>query len=253
MHPLPLRAAAWMRQIVDLEKATLDQSMRNVAAMARGRLLDVGCGDKPYEDLFSPHVTEYVGAEYEDTYNQGVNVKKGKADVLYSGDRLPFEDGAFGTVLCNQVGEHVPQPEPFFAELVRVLEPGGRLIFTVPFSYRIHSEPHDFHRFTKYALASYAERHHLSVDRLDPRGGFWQVIGQKLTSHMALKYARLGGQVQELGGFGYEAAVKQRPRYALLPFVGPALVATAVTARVLDRIDPDDSDTMGYVLVATKR
>lgn len=253
MNSWILRAAGHLRQIVDLEKATLDEAMHDVAPLAHGRLLDVGCGDKPYEALFLPHVTEYVGAEYGDTYSGSANARKGKADVLYSGDTLPFGDGAFDTVLCNQVGEHVPRPEAFFGELVRVLAPGGKLIFTVPFSYRIHSEPNDFHRFTKYGLAGYADRNNLSVDFISPRGGFWQVIGQKLTCHMALRYARLGQQVQQLGGFGYEVAATQRPRYLLLPIIGPAILTVALGARVLDRIDHDDSDTMGYVLVATKR
>ncbi len=145
---------------------------------------------------------EYVGAEYDATYTGTPNGQRGKADVVYSSDRLPFDDGAFDSVLCNQVGEHVPRPEPFFAELVRVLAVGGRLMFTVPFSFRIHSEPNDFHRFTKYALLRYAEENGLAVEMLVPRGGFWKVIGQKLTSHMAVHYARLGSEIQELGGFG---------------------------------------------------
>jgi hypothetical protein len=133
-----------------------------------------------------------------------------------------------------------------------VLRPGGRLIFTVPFSYRIHSKPHDFHRFTKYALEHYAKEAGLSIDLLAPRGGFWAVIGQKLTSHMAVHLARLGGDIQEIGGFGYERAMKARPRYWTLPVLGPSIVGVAALTRVLERIDPDDSETLGYLLVATK-
>ena len=256
---LYLRAARAMREFVDLEKTSLDEAMREAAPLARGRLLDVGCGDKPYESLFLPYVTAYVGAEFDETYSESAYASapatgaKRNADVIYSGDRLPFEDGSFDTVLCNQVGEHVMHPEAFFVEIVRVLKPEGRLIFTVPFSYRIHSEPHDFHRFTKYALAKYAEWSGMSVDVLAARGGFWKVIGQKLTSHMALRFARLGGDVQRLGGFGYEHAVKQRPRYWVLPVVGPAIVGVAAAARLLDRIDKDETDTMGYLLIATKK
>jgi SAM-dependent methyltransferase len=248
-------ALRFARDFVDLEKAYLDRNMRDAAPHARGRLLDVGCGDKPYEAIFAPYVTEYVGAEYSDTFDGSANAKKGKADVVYSGDRLPFEDESFDTVLSNQVGEHVPDPRAFFRELVRVLARGGRLIFTVPFSFRIHSEPSepfDFHRFTKYALARYAEDAGLRIDTLSPRGGFWSVIGQKLTSHMTLRFARLGGEVQKVGGLGYECAMRQRPRYWALPVVAPAIVGIAAAARVLDRIDRDETDTIGYLLVATK-
>ena len=51
------------------------------APFARGRLLDVGCGDKPYESLFLPHVREYVGAEYDATYQGTSNEDRGRADV----------------------------------------------------------------------------------------------------------------------------------------------------------------------------
>ncbi|HTQ45494.1 MAG TPA: class I SAM-dependent methyltransferase [Polyangiaceae bacterium] len=242
-----------MRHFVDFEMALLERSMHEAAPYASGALLDVGCGDKPYEAIFAPHVNRYVGAEYEDTYSSSANASKHKANVLYSGDRLPFENDEFDTVLCNQVAEHVPDPDALFRELVRVLRPGGRLIFTVPFSYRIHSEPTDFHRFTRYALTNYSDRHGLQVDLLKPRGGFWTVIGQKLTSHMALKYARLRREIQALGGMGYEAPEEKGPRYWALPIVAPAILAVAAATRLLEKLEPDDSDTIGYLLIATKR
>ncbi len=242
-----------VRQFVDFEAALLERSMREAAPYASGALLDVGCGDKPYEAIFAPHVVRYVGVEYEPTYAPSANGRKHKADVVYSGDRLPFGDGEFDTVLCNQVAEHVPDPEALFRELGRVLRAGGRLIVTAPFSFRIHSEPDDFHRFTRYALARYAEVHGFEVDLLTPRGGFWTVIGQKLTSHMALNYARLRGELQSMGALGYEAPESRRPRYWALPVVAPAILAVAAGARLLEALEPDDSDTLGYLLVATKK
>jgi SAM-dependent methyltransferase len=241
-----------VRQFVDFEATLLERSMREAAPYATGALVDVGCGDKPYEAIFAPYVRRYVGVELEDTYATSANATKGKADVLYSGDKLPFGDGEFDTVLCNQVVEHVPDPEALFRELTRVLRKGGRLIVTVPFSYRIHSEPTDYHRFTHYALARYAETNGLRVDFIKARGGFWTVIGQKLVSHMALKYGRLRGELQQIGGLGYERAETQQPRYWALPLVAPAMLAVAAGARILERVEPDESDTIGYLLIATK-
>jgi SAM-dependent methyltransferase len=243
----------WAREWCDLELSYLKESMREAAPYASGRLLDVGCGDKPYQEVFRKYVDDYVGAEWDETYTSSANARKGKADVVYSGDRLPFDDGAFDTVLSNQVGEHVADPKAFFRELVRVLRPGGKLIYTVPFSYRIHFEPHDFHRFTRYALLDYAKKNGLEVDVLSPRGAFWSVVGQKLSTHMALRYARLSGEIQKLGGFGYEPKLTRGPRYWALPVVAPAIVGVIAACRVLDRIDRDESDTIGYMLIATKK
>ncbi|HEY6463482.1 MAG TPA: class I SAM-dependent methyltransferase [Polyangiaceae bacterium] len=237
------------RDFLDLEQSSLTRAMRVAAPLAAGRLLDVGCGTKPYEPIFRPHVREYVGVEYGDwPVDPGVSA----ADAFYTGDRLPFEDGAFDTVLCNQVGEHVPDPRAFFGELVRVLRSGGRLVFTVPFSYRIHAEPNDYFRFTRYALQEYARTHGLRVDVLAARGGMWSVVGQKVASHIALRYGRLGGDLQRIGGFAYVAPMAKRPRYWALPVVAPAVVAVVAASRVLDRVDHDESDTLGYLLVATK-
>jgi len=241
------------RSFVDFEQASLDKALATSARYAHGRLLDVGCGDKPYEGIFAPHVDEYVGVEYQDTYAQSANFGKGKADFVYSGDRLPFDDASFDTVLSSQVGEHVPDPRAFFKDLVRVLRPSGTLIVTVPFSYRIHSVPNDFHRFTQYALKEYARSLGLAIEVLEPRGGLWTVIGAKLTTHIGHKYIRIGGELQRIGGLGYEATRAEKPRYWALPVAAPAMFAIAAAARVLDRIDPDDSETLGYLLVASKR
>src|SRR5258707_10135771 len=50
------RGAHW----VDLQYSLTIQGLHDVAPLARGELLDVGCGEKPYESIFRPFVTRYV-------------------------------------------------------------------------------------------------------------------------------------------------------------------------------------------------
>src|SRR5476649_997543 len=45
---------------------------------------------------------------------------------------LPFADATFDLVAAFDVVEHVQNDRRVFAELTRVLKPGGRLIFSVP-------------------------------------------------------------------------------------------------------------------------
>ncbi|WPB81813.1 class I SAM-dependent methyltransferase [Archangium violaceum] len=54
------------------------------------------------------------------------------ADVLRPDAPLPYADGRFDLVLSMDVIEHLPRPEPWLAELVRVLRPGGTLFLTTP-------------------------------------------------------------------------------------------------------------------------
>jgi SAM-dependent methyltransferase len=242
------RARGW----VDLERTSLLDAMREAREHAHGRLLDVGCGDRPYEDLFRDRVTEYIGVEYEESHHGSVSGRESRADIVYQGERLPFEDGSFDTVLTTQTAEHVPDPDAFFRELSRVLRSGGTLIMTVPFSYRVHAHPHDYHRFTRFALERYAKLNGLRVDVLRPRGGMWSVVGQKVASHLVLRVARLGGEVQRVGTLTHEQPIRDRPRYWTLPVAVPLLVGVTTAARVLDRVDRVEDDTLGYLLVATK-
>lgn len=124
---------------------------------ARGRLLDVGCGTQPYRSLFD--VTEYVGLEIDSPHTRA----RGTADAYYGGGRFPFPDERFDTVLCNQVLEHVFNPDEFVSEIRRVLAPGGRLLLTVPFVWDEHEQPNDYARYSSFGLRSLLERNGFRV------------------------------------------------------------------------------------------
>ena len=47
--------------------------------------------------------------------------------------QLTYADGTFDLLISQDVFEHVPDPEGGFREVLRVLRPGGRHIFTVPY------------------------------------------------------------------------------------------------------------------------
>lgn len=140
-----------------LARRELNRAMRELAPSASGRLLDVGCGTKPYRALFN--VQEYVGLDIDTSLARG----RGVADVYYDGRRFPFDDNSFDAVLCNQVLEHVFNPEEFMRELQRVLTPGGRLILTVPFVWDEHEQPHDFARYSSFGLRALLERNGFRV------------------------------------------------------------------------------------------
>lgn len=140
-----------------LARRGLWRAIAAAAGSLRGRLLDVGCGSKPYRRLF--HVETYVGLDIDSEASR----RRGVADALYDGKRFPFEDGSFDAILCNQVLEHVFNPNEFLDEIRRVLAPGGRMLLTVPFVWDEHEQPWDYARYSSFGLRALLERHGLRV------------------------------------------------------------------------------------------
>ena len=251
MKPLLRRAADW----VDLQWSALERSLRAVAPQARGRLLDVGCGDKPYEDWFRPFVSAYIGIEHGATFaaTAAGTGTGGRPDVVYGAGPLPFKDGSFDTVLSVQVLEHTPRPGALMAEMSRVLAPDGVLILTAPFQFRLHEQPHDYFRYSPHGLRQLCADVGLEVFETVAQGSLWSVIGHKLNSDLALRVARAGQLAQSMGKLGHEAPQGAGVRWWTLPLVGPSVVTIAAGARLLDRFAADPEESLGYLVLARRR
>jgi SAM-dependent methyltransferase len=72
------------------------------------------------------------------------------ADLCTTNAHIPA--GRFDLVFCTEVLEHTLQPFDAIAELRRLLAPGGRLLITTPFNFRIHGPLPDCWRFTEHGL-----------------------------------------------------------------------------------------------------
>ena len=124
----------------------LYQNVSKLITNLNGKLLDVGCGTKPYENICN--VDEYIGLEIDDEGNRQHNY----ADVFYDGKTIPFEDKSFDSILSNQVFEHVFNPNQFLKEINRVTKVGGKFLITVPFVWDEHEQPYDYARYSSFGL-----------------------------------------------------------------------------------------------------
>lgn len=211
-----------------LERQTILDAVRAFAPRASGRLLDVGCGHKPYASLFSPYIREYIGLDLVES------PAGNDADVIGSVEALPFDDASFDTVISTQVIEHVPEPHAMMAEIARVLRPGGYALITAPAAWPLHEVPHDFQRFTRYGLEYLATESGLTVEGITERGGFWMMMAQLFAEY-------------------FEA---YRPRRWIFRHLSPVVrrlrPAAFALAERLDKRYPGTAFTLGYALTARK-
>ena len=206
----------------------LEEWLQQVAAQyAHGALLDVGCGNKPYAGVFIKHVERYVGADVHQNSDNSVDT------IIDMSGRLPYEDASFDTVLSTQVLEHVEEPGAHLREFARVLRSGGVLVLTVPASYMLHEEPHDYHRFSLYGVKHLLQQSQFSPVRIDTTGGAWRLIGQILINHKS---------------FG---------RKRTIPFLSGAIYYSTVLVSnvlfsLLDRLNTNRKDPANYLVIARR-
>jgi len=147
---------------------------QDVAGLA---VLDVGCGDRPYEALWSA-AASVVGFDVPGNPH---------ADLHGSIDALPVDDASFDVVLCLQVLEHVPDPAAAVRELRRVVRPGGRVLASTHGVYPYHPNPDDLWRWT-----------HSGLERLFRDNGDWSSVSVSTGAGTAETVAMLVAHLVDL-------------------------------------------------------
>jgi SAM-dependent methyltransferase len=163
---------AGSRLITDAVARVYDAQL---AQHARGRLLDLGCGKVPLYGAYAPHVDSVTCVDWAPS--SPVDHIDRICDL---GEPLPFGDAAFDTIILSDVLEHVPEPALLWREMARLLAPGGQLLVNVPFFYWLHAHPHDYYRYTRYALERYVQQNGLVLVTLRALGGVLDVLADLL-------------------------------------------------------------------------
>ncbi len=138
------------------------------------KLLDYGCGAKPYNIILKKYFIEQTGVDIGD--NQ-------KADILIQpGEKLPLPDNYFDAVLSSQVLEHVEEVDQYLNECNRVLKKNGLLFLSTHGTWQFHTQI-DVQRWTSYGLKKLIESFSFNIIDFAP------ILGQlALTSQLRLTY-----------------------------------------------------------------
>jgi SAM-dependent methyltransferase len=113
-----------------------------------GKILVDGCGVGSYLVRLADQASFIVGLDIEVERAREAH-DKGPSTVGGVGECLPFSDGVFDLVLSHEVLEHVQDDQLTINEIVRVLQPGGRLVLFVP-NRGYPFETHGFYWYGKY-------------------------------------------------------------------------------------------------------
>ena len=189
-----------------LLRAPLSAWLQDEARRARDRygsyrVLDVGCGVKPYYPFFRDGASEYVGVDV---------VENPVADVHGSVEALPVPDASFDLVLCTQVLEHTTDPQQAVRELRRVTAPGGRVLASTHGVEVYHPSPEDNWRWTHTGLERLFRT---SADwgsvTVTPVGGASTCLGKLSATYLDLLARRL--HVGPLGKLGVRTINRVAP------------------------------------------
>ncbi len=133
-----------------------------------GRLLDLGCGNKPYYNIYSRHCTESVGCDVPHSLHS-----ESEVEVLCAAEEIDkfFEKDSFDCVICTEVIEHTYDDEKVIANISNVLATGGTLLISAPFIYVLHEEPHDYKRYTYYGIENLLLKNNFRIEASFAMGG----------------------------------------------------------------------------------
>jgi SAM-dependent methyltransferase len=212
------------RYVMHFEAAIEDAVANFAGSLPPGvSVLDAGAGETAHKHYFAAQ--RYLALDL------AVGDKAwdySKLDVLGNLETLPFPEATFDAAINIVTLEHVLDPERVICELSRVLAPNGRFLLVAPLQWEEHQQPHDYGRFTRFALDRLLRHAGFTDISIQPVGGIFRLISRRLLN--ALQFFP--------GPLVFVAAIF---------FAPPALVLP-----LLDPLDKDRSFTLGYICSARK-
>ena len=127
------------------------------------RILDLGCGQKPY--YHSKLKGKIVCFDK-------LNVKK--AHIIGDADYLPFRSNSFDKAVSVNSLYYFKNPFNVAKNIARILKKNGQLILVIPFIYPIHDAPYDKYRFTEYGIRELL-KHDFQILEIRAIGGIFNL------------------------------------------------------------------------------
>lgn len=200
-------------------------------------ILDAGAGECQYKPYFkhANYVSQDLGIGDTNWDFSGVDIKSEIYDI-------PVKGASFDYILCMEVMEHLKYPHRAFKEFGRILKPRGKLFIVCPLTWGEHQIPHDYFRYTRYALKMLADDSGFKTKKIEPMGGRFLVLAQiiyetfnlSLSSFFRRRYLKYIGYI-----------------YGILFF--PIIFVLISCLYFLDKTDKSKHLTMQYECIFIRR
>ena len=101
--------------------------------LIKAKVLDFGCGEGFFAELVFGKGKINVGLDLSNNKrtNEAIEGNIYKKISLYDGNKIPYPNNYFHTVISNCVLEHIPNINFSLKEIYRVLKPGGCFLTSV--------------------------------------------------------------------------------------------------------------------------
>lgn len=149
-------------------------AVRKTAHLAKGTVVDLGCGVMPYKNEFTNRKTiKYIGIDIRGSQYHN----KVQPDLYWDGQTIPMADSSVDFLIATEFLEHYFNTNHILSEIRRVLTPNGTIFFTVPHIWPIHEPPYDYHRFTPFTLRKHLEEAGFTEIEINALGGHNYFLG----------------------------------------------------------------------------
>lgn len=154
-------------------------------------VLDVAAGEGPYRSAIIEQGFTYLSHDFN-AYTPEVTelgLHNEKWDYLendFTCDILDIpESRKFDVVICTEVLEHVPDPVQSFEKLTRLLQPGGKLLITVPLLSLMHQAPFWFQSgLSPFWFQHWAKRNAISILEHKVYGDYADLMAQETARYL---------------------------------------------------------------------
>ncbi|HXM81082.1 MAG TPA: class I SAM-dependent methyltransferase [Burkholderiales bacterium] len=162
------------------------------------RVLDFGCGSRPYENWFAGAGAQYRGADIDGGHEVRIDAQ----------GTLACRDAEYDLVASFQVLEHVWDVAGYLGEARRVLRADGWLLLSTHGTWLYHPHPHDYRRWTADGLRREVEAQGFSLIRMEPVVGplAWTTVFRSLgMAHFLKKLPFVGLPLSGIAAVAFNA------------------------------------------------